>query len=59
MYNKIYAVMFNDSLSSEGYYSIHDAMKYCADRAERQTEFGWIYKDNRGNIYKIYEIKIV
>lgn len=59
MHNKVYVVIFNDRVSTEGYRNIDDAIQYCEDRAERQVEFGWKFKDNRGNTYTIREIKII
>lgn len=55
---KIYVIIYEGSVSSEGYNTIEKAFNYITDRGGKQIQ-GWLFKDARGKEYKIKEIKIV
>lgn len=58
MYQKVYAIMYNSTLSSQAFNSIEGAFSYCEERAERVGNMGWVFVDAKGNIYRIFELKI-
>lgn len=58
MYKKIYAIMYNNTLSSQAFDNIEKAFDYCEERATRVGNMGWKFIDAKGNVYSIYELKI-
>ncbi len=57
MYQKVYAIMYNNSLSSVAFNELGKAFDYCQERATYDGS-GWSFTDEKGNIYRIFELKV-
>ena len=59
----VFIVLYNGSVSSEGYDTVEKAIKFTEDRTGTPQKISntssWGYIDKDGNIYKIKEINIV
>ena len=61
----VFIILYNGSVSSEGYDTIEKAIKFVEDRAGKPQIISnsytsaWAYVDKDGNIYSVKEINIV
>ena len=55
----VFIILYNGSVSSEGYDTVDKAIKFMEDRAGISNINSWAYVDKHGNIYMIKEINIV
>lgn len=59
--NKVYVVLYNEKISSEGYNTIDKAVNFIEQRFGEPIQDiskGWLWIDKDGNEYKIKEINI-
>ena len=56
----VFIVLYNGSVSSEGYDTLEKAIGFIKNRYNYPTSFNypWVYVDRDGNIYQIKEINI-
>ena len=59
----VFIILYNGSVSSEGYNTIEKAIKFMEDRTGTPQKISninsWAYIDKEGNVYMIKEINIV
>ncbi len=59
--NKVYVVLYNGRVSSEGYSTVEKAIEFIksrSDNPEKMYGLGWTWIDDENNEYKIKEVNI-
>ena len=55
----IYVVTYNDKVSSEGYKTVEDAIKFIKNKGYNLLQLSdWWYEDSKGNTYKIHDVRV-
>ena len=55
---KIYLVVCNGTISSEAYYTLEQAQKFCESRGAKQDVTAWVYTTDE-DVYMITDVQVI
>lgn len=55
---KVYLVVCNGTISSEAYYTLEQAQKFCERRGAKQDVTAWVYTTDE-DVYMITDVQVI